>query len=246
LKIKLLLFFILISVTTVSSAEAHTAKVLDDFKFDVGWKHEPPITGEENAIEIVITLADNYEKQNYDPIYFNIVGESNEKSSEKHLNGLENNLEVQVKEGSEKKTIAIEESTEFPGVYYGVYTPSLTDHPHVNIFGTIKNMEFDASFVIEKPEQGTLQSYSIPDWIRNNALWWSEGGINDSDFVSGLQFLIKEGIMQVPQTESDTTTSEGIPSWIKNNAGWWAQGQISDDDFIKGVQFLIQNGILKV
>jgi len=246
LKTKLLLFLILILITTVSSAEAHTAKVLDDFKFDVGWENEPPITGEENAIEIVITLADDYEKQNYDPIYFNTVRDSNEESSEKNLSGLENNLEIQVKEGSEKKILTIKESSEFPGVYYGTYTPSLTEHPHVNIFGTIKNMEFDASFVIEKPEQGTSQSYSIPEWVRNNAEWWSEGVINDSDFVSGLQFLIKQGIMQVPQTESNTSTSENIPAWIKNNAEWWAQGVISDDDFIKGVQFLIQNGIIKV
>ena len=39
--------------------------------------------------------------------------------------------------------------------------------------------------------------YSIPIWIKNNAGWWADGDIPDSAFVSGLQWLIKNGIMQV-------------------------------------------------
>jgi len=41
----------------------------------------------------------------------------------------------------------------------------------------------------------------IPDWVRNTAKWWSEGGIGDSDFVSGIQYLIKQRIMQIPLSE---------------------------------------------
>ena len=37
----------------------------------------------------------------------------------------------------------------------------------------------------------------IPEWIKKNAGWWAEGAIGDSDFVQGIQFLIKEGIMSV-------------------------------------------------
>jgi len=38
---------------------------------------------------------------------------------------------------------------------------------------------------------------TIPAWIKNNAGWWAEGSIGDSDFVQGIQFLIKEGIMKI-------------------------------------------------
>ena len=41
---------------------------------------------------------------------------------------------------------------------------------------------------------------SIPKWIRNNAAWWSNGQIDDSSFVEGIQYLIKEKIMKIPQT----------------------------------------------
>ena len=88
----------------------------------------------------------------------------------------------------------------------------------------------------------------IPNWIRNTAKWWSEEKIEDIDFVSGIQYLIKEDIMQIPETTSTTTASQSneIPSWIKNNAEWWSQGLISDDDFVKGIQYLVEQGIIVV
>ena len=39
--------------------------------------------------------------------------------------------------------------------------------------------------------------YVIPSWIKNNAKWWADGDISDSAFVSALQWLIKNGIMQL-------------------------------------------------
>jgi len=38
---------------------------------------------------------------------------------------------------------------------------------------------------------------SFPELIKNNAGWWADGQIDDSSFVSGLQWLISNGIMTV-------------------------------------------------
>lgn len=89
-------------------------------------------------------------------------------------------------------------------------------------------------------------SINIPNWVRNNASWWSTGQIKDSDFVSGIEFLITEDIIVIPPTQSGQGSSQQIPSWIKNNAGWWADGLIGDTDFVSGIQYLISNGIMKV
>ena len=86
----------------------------------------------------------------------------------------------------------------------------------------------------------------IPNWVKSNAGWWASGQIGDADFVSGIQFLIIEGIMSIPPTESGASTSQEIPNWIRNNAGWWSDGQITDADFVSGIQFLISNGIMKI
>ncbi len=86
----------------------------------------------------------------------------------------------------------------------------------------------------------------IPNWIKNNAGWWADGLIEDADFVSGIQYLINEEIMTIPQTQSGQPSQQTIPNWIKNNAGWWADGLIEDADFVSGIQYLITNGIMHV
>ena len=89
---------------------------------------------------------------------------------------------------------------------------------------------------------------SIPVWIRNNAGWWATDKIDDSSFLQGIQYLIKEKIMLIPQTEKspDTDPAQSVPAWVKNNAGWWAGGEIDDKTFVSGIQYLIKVGIIKV
>lgn len=99
--------------------------------------------------------------------------------------------------------------------------------------------------------QGSMTNSSstnqIPNWVRNNAKWWAQGQLGDSDFIQGVQYLIQQGILKIPQTQSvPSSSSQPIPTWVKTSALWWAQGQISDDDFVKGIQYLVSSGIIKV
>ena len=87
----------------------------------------------------------------------------------------------------------------------------------------------------------------IPEWIKTNAFWWAEGQIDDSDFSVGIEHLIKEDIISIPDLpESGDTTGEEIPDWIKNNAAWWADGLISNEDFVSGLKYMVEHGIIKV
>jgi len=104
----------------------------------------------------------------------------------------------------------------------------------------------DAVFPVVVDRVGVDQ-IAIPDWIKNNAGWWATDQIDDSAFLKGIQYLIKEGIMIIPSTEtSETMGSQVVPDWIKNNAGWWATDQIDDSAFLKGIQYLVQNGIIVI
>ena len=99
-------------------------------------------------------------------------------------------------------------------------------------------------------ESTSSDSSSVPSWIKSNAEFWAQDKIDDATFISGIQFLIKNGILDVPSTASSEQGEEGqsneIPAWIKSNAEFWAQGLISDDDFLSGMQYLVQQGIIKV
>ena len=103
---------------------------------------------------------------------------------------------------------------------------------------TIKNDSNDFNETMNK----------VPDWVKNNAKWWSDGQVDDSTFSQGIGFLIKEKVISVsslPPQASDVA-EEKIPDWIKNNAKWWADGMISEDDFLKGITYMVEKGIVKV
>jgi len=96
------------------------------------------------------------------------------------------------------------------------------------------------------PLAASAQSDTIPSWIKNNAGWWADGVIDDSSFVSGIEWLVSNNIIEIPATVVSGTAESTIPSWVKNTAGWWADNQISDDDFVNAIQHLIKVGIMAV
>jgi len=94
------------------------------------------------------------------------------------------------------------------------------------------------------PASSTL----IPDWVRNNAEWWSKDLIGTDDFVSGIQYLIVQGVIQGPfvSGENGGDSAAFVPVWIKDTAGWWSEGLVSDGEFVNALQFLISQGIITV
>ena len=118
-----------------------------------------------------------------------------------------------------------------------IIIPFFKGDTHVEIIGTD---------ILEEGLEDVISETEIPPWIKNNAGWWADDLITDADFVSGIQYLITEGIMTIPPTQSGSSTSQEIPPWIKNNAGWWADDLITDADFVSGIQYLITNGIMSV
>ena len=66
----------------------------------------------------------------------------------------------------------------------------------------------------------------VPDWFKNNAKWWSEDLIEDTEFINGIEYLIKKQIVSVDNKKivgkvplEDITFS---PSWSvdKSNLGF--------------------------
>ena len=101
--------------------------------------------------------------------------------------------------------------------------------------------------VILIPNAFAQEQINIPSWIKNSAGWWASDQIPDSAFLQGIEYLINEGIMVIPSTEtSESSESQEVPAWIKNVAGWWATDAISEVEFVNGIQYLIKHGIIIV
>ena len=125
----------------------------------------------------------------------------------------------------------------------GIVPSSASDYLEI----TVPIFANDESLVSTPVKTPTAPTQSIPDWIKNNAGWWADDAIDDNSFVQGIQFMIKEGLMVIPDTEQGTSSQDNdIPDWIKKSAGWWAEGIVSDGEFVNGIQFLIQKGIMTI
>lgn len=80
----------------------------------------------------------------------------------------------------------------------GVYrTTLILDHDFpkgtYKVTGTYNGVAIPISYFYVK--ESTLTK--IPFWIKNNARWWADDKISDTDFVSGLQYLIDKKIFQI-------------------------------------------------
>ncbi len=58
--------------------------------------------------------------------------------------------------------------------------------------------------------------YDIPSWVKNNAVWWGEGTISDSDFISALQFLINNGNLKVNDSSKELNELKSENLELKN------------------------------
>jgi hypothetical protein len=101
--------------------------------------------------------------------------------------------------------------------------------------------------VVDTLVEDVMDDQVIPIWIKTNAKWWSDEKIDNDNFISGIEYLVNEGIIKVsiPEKTDHTSISEVQP-WIKNNAGWWADDMISDDEFLTAIEWLISSNIIQI
>ncbi|QUC64727.1 peptidase [Nitrosopumilus sp. K4] len=86
----------------------------------------------------------------------------------------------------------------------------------------------------------------IPQWIKTNAEWWATDQIPDSEFLEGIDFLFKKGVVFVSGKQLAVESAWEIPSWIKTPASWWAEGKISDDEFLNAIENLVKREIIVI
>ncbi len=86
-------------------------------------------------------------------------------------------------------------------------------------------------------------SHTVPNWVRERMLGWSESVLSKDEFVLTIKFMINQGLVNATITSD---TSAYVPEWVKYVANWWATGQIDDKVFFSSLQYLISEGIIRV
>jgi hypothetical protein len=76
----------------------------------------------------------------------------------------------------------------------------------IMIFGITLIAGFGLSFTV------FAEDSSIPDWVKNNAKWWSEGTISEADYITSLEYLIQNGIIDLPTPITEVTAAQTMYS----------------------------------
>jgi TusA-related sulfurtransferase len=140
------------------------------------------------------------------------------------------------------KVIRASSGDTYPDKWIAGVTSPITEMEYVGIvIGVVPPEEFE-KFLNENNDT----SPKIPAWIKNNAEWWANGTIDDSTFLSGIEYLVNAEIIKVDATSKQSETLKEIPAWVKNNSEWWANGTIDDSTFLSGIEFLVKEGIIVV
>ncbi|AFS81631.1 hypothetical protein NKOR_08900 [Candidatus Nitrosopumilus koreensis AR1] len=102
--------------------------------------------------------------------------------------------------------------------------------------GILKISGFDEGLPPELP--------TIPAWIKQNADWWATEQISDSEFLEGIDFLLKKQIVSVPTREIVSESQWRIPAWVQTPASWWYEEKISDEQFLNIIENLVERKII--
>ena len=46
---------------------------------------------------------------------------------------------------------------------------------------------------------------SVPEWVKNNALWYGQGIVSESEFLNAIKFLVENGVIVLEDAESTPT-----------------------------------------
>jgi hypothetical protein len=134
-----LAFFVAILAVGVSSAFAHKTITIDPYEIEVGWRDEPPLVSQQNAITFAITTDDG-------------GGVSS---------GVTNafrDLQATVKSGSITKTLDVLSDAK-PGHYYAKIIPTKVGTLAVEITGTINGVTVNEEVNIEDVESMDILAF---------------------------------------------------------------------------------------
>jgi len=139
----ILALFVGIFAFGFSSAFAHTTITVDQYEIEVGWRDEPPLVSQQNAIVIAVTIDEG------DGVSSGVVNSFKD-------------LQATVKSGSVTKTLDVLSDTK-PGHYYAKIIPTKAGTLVVELKGTINGVAVNEEINIEDVENINVLAFPPAD-----------------------------------------------------------------------------------
>ncbi len=114
-------------------------------------------------------------------------------------------------------------------------TMELNSESQIGIYIVYAEIEGDLHLV-QAFEVKDQNASKVPVWIKNNAQWWAEDKITDSDFIKGIEFLVSNKIIAVATPEKPIPTGPGLTQDKCSGSARCFSGQVTqvvDGDTIR-------------
>lgn len=183
-------------------------------------------------------------------------------------NGFFENVDFEVIEGEDNKKFAVFDITFAKAMETSDLVYKSWDFDRrgtaVKVNDAIKVGEIPSEEPTDKTSEdlteiATKEKPPVPNWVKSNAKWWADGGIDDQTFTNGIGFLISEKIIDVPveanvskekdengEIIEEESEEPKIPQWVKTNAKWWADELLDEETFLSGIEYLVKREIIIV
>ncbi|WP_177316535.1 hypothetical protein [Candidatus Nitrosotenuis chungbukensis] len=122
---------------------------------------------------------------------------------------------------------------------------SIPDDASGNITIKFENLGGNKLARAEIPIAIIAKQSLVPHWIKNTAKWWCDDSISGNEFLRGIEYLVRQNVIQVSEKPSGELLGD-IPKWIKTNSCMWSDDSLTDDEFVSGIAYLIKNGMIKI
>jgi len=60
------------------------------------------------------------------------------------------------------------------------------------------------------------QSSGVPDWVKNNAMWWAEGKISEQEYLNSIKFLVENKVINIETSPLQLKPAEKKDADTKN------------------------------
>ena len=101
-----------------------------------------------------------------------------------------------------------------------------------------------STILVSFPNSSGQMDKQLPNWIKTVAGWWANNEVSETEFLSGIEYLINNNIISltsIPCSTFGTASTQSVPTWIKNSAGWWSEDLIEEADFVNGIEYTKTN-----
>ena len=65
-----------------------------------------------------------------------------------------------------------------------------------------------------------VNAENVPNWIKNNALWYGQGEITETEFLNSIKFLIENDILVLDNDDSDDIKRNQLAQIIIPNGNY--------------------------